>query len=127
MRPASVRSIAWLVAVAFVLPAAHAQSAAEKQLARAPFRIVSPFPASGPVDTLARILSIGLQAKYKQSAIVDNRVGANGNIGIDQVKRAAPDGHTLLVVPAGNAGCFPTCDFQPVRERIRERVRQGGQ
>ena len=104
--------------------AVHAQSAAEKQLAAAPFRIVSPFPAGGPVDTLACLISIGLQEKYKQSSMVDNKAGANGNIGIEQVKRAAPDGHTLLVVPAGNLTINPTlmpklgysvdADFAPV-------------
>ena len=117
-------TLAFFAVACFGLPAAHAQSAAEKQLASAPFRIVSPFPAGGPVDTLARILAIGLQDKYKQSAIVDNKAGANGNIGIEQVKRAAPDGHTLLVVPAGNLTINPTlmpklgysveADFVPV-------------
>ena len=117
-------SAVWLLACALAAPLAQAQSAAEKQLAAAPFRIVSPFPAGGPVDTLARLLAIGLQAKYKQAAVVDNRAGANGNIGIEQVKRAAADGHTLLVVPAGNLTINPSlmphlgynvdADFAPV-------------
>ena len=99
----------WCALALSSLPlAAHAQSDAEKQLASAPFRIVAPFPPGGPVDTLARLLAVGLQDKYKVAAVVDNKTGANGNLGIDAVKLAAPDGHTLLVVPAGNLTINPT-------------------
>ena len=89
------------------LPAVHAASAAE-QLASGQFTVIAPFPAGGAVDILARILATGLTEEYKQTAIVDNRPGANGNIGIDMVKRAKPDGHTLLVVPQGNLTINPT-------------------
>ena len=92
---------------AAVMPAAFANGATG-QLASAPFTIIAPFPAGGPVDILARILATGLTEEYKQAAIVDNRPGANGNIGIDMVKRAKPDGHTLLVVPQGNLTINPT-------------------
>ncbi|MEG2047529.1 MAG: tripartite tricarboxylate transporter substrate binding protein [Comamonas sp.] len=94
---------------AAVIPAAFAADAGPaQQLASAQFSIIAPFPAGGPVDILARILATGLTEEYKQAAIVDNRPGANGNIGIDMVKRAKPDGHTLLVVPQGNLTINPT-------------------
>jgi tripartite-type tricarboxylate transporter receptor subunit TctC len=119
-----LRGLAVLSAALLLPLGTQAQSPAEKPLASAPFRIVAPFPPGGPVDTLARILAAGLQQKYKQAAIVDNRAGANGNLGIDQVKQAAPDGHTLLVVPAGNLTINPTlmpklgysveADFTPI-------------
>ncbi|RZL87476.1 MAG: tripartite tricarboxylate transporter substrate binding protein [Variovorax sp.] len=96
-----------LMALTAISPA-RAQSAAEKQLATERFTIVSPFPPGGPVDTLARILSDGLAKRYGQPAVVENMVGAAGNIGIDKVKRAKGDGHTLLVVPAGNLTINPT-------------------
>ncbi|MBT2304161.1 tripartite tricarboxylate transporter substrate binding protein [Variovorax paradoxus] len=96
-----------LMALAAVAPA-HAQSAVEKQLASERFTIVSPFPPGGPVDTLARVLSEGLAKRYGQAAVVENMAGAAGNIGIDKVKRAKGDGHTLLVVPAGNLTINPT-------------------
>ncbi|MEJ7686460.1 MAG: tripartite tricarboxylate transporter substrate binding protein [Variovorax sp.] len=86
----------------------HAQDAVHKQLASEGFTIVSPFPPGGPTDTLARILSEGLAKRYGQAAVVENPVGAAGNIGIDKVKRAKGDGHTLLVVPAGNLTINPT-------------------
>jgi tripartite-type tricarboxylate transporter receptor subunit TctC len=89
------------------LPAVHASTAME-QLSATQFTIIAPFPAGGPVDILARILATGLTEHYKQAAIVDNRPGASGNIGIDMVKRAKPDGHTLLVVPQGNLTINPT-------------------
>jgi tripartite-type tricarboxylate transporter receptor subunit TctC len=87
---------------------AHAQTAVEKQLSSDRFTIVSPFPPGGPVDTLARVLSEGLAKRYGQAAVVENMPGAAGNIGIDKVKRAKSDGHTLLVVPAGNLTINPT-------------------
>jgi tripartite-type tricarboxylate transporter receptor subunit TctC len=111
-------------ALALALPALHAQDSVAAQLAAKPFTIVAPFPPGGPIDILSRMLATGLGEEYKQAAVVDNKPGANGNIGIEQVKRAAPDGHTLLVVPAGNLTINPTlmhnlgynveADFAPV-------------
>lgn len=95
------------LASVLALPVAHAATAAE-QLSSGQFTIIAPFPAGGAVDILSRILATGLTEEYKQAAIVDNRPGANGNIGIDMVKRAKPDGHTLLVVPQGNLTINPT-------------------
>ena len=116
-------ALLWAALLPFA-PAAHAQSDGEKALTAQPFTIVAPFPPGGPIDSLARILANGLSERYKQTAVVDNRTGANGNIGIDLVKRAAPTGHTLLVVPAGNLTINPTLmpklgysvdgDFAPV-------------
>jgi tripartite-type tricarboxylate transporter receptor subunit TctC len=119
------RLLAFLIALLVTLPlVAHAQSAAEKALSAQAFSIVAPFPPGGPIDSLARALATGLTERYRQPAVVDNRTGANGNIGIDLVKRAAPTGHTLLVVPAGNLTINPTLmpnlgysvenDFAPV-------------
>ena len=90
------------------LALAQAKPPAETLLASAPFRIVAPFPPGGPIDLLARIVATGLQTKYGQAAVVENRAGASGNLGIEAVKRAPPDGHTLLVIPAGNLTINPT-------------------
>lgn len=97
-----------LFAAAAVVPA-HAQTAdVNKQLSSGTFTIISPFPAGGPVDTLARFLAEGLTKRYGQPAVVENSAGAAGNIGMDKVKRAKGDGHTLLVIPAGNLTINPT-------------------
>jgi tripartite-type tricarboxylate transporter receptor subunit TctC len=96
-----------------VLLAAALGAAALPQLSwgqAAPERItiVAPFPPGGPVDTLSRLLADGLAKKYNKPGVVENLPGAAGNIGIDKVKRAKPDGNTLLVIPAGNLTINPT-------------------
>ena len=62
-----------------------------------PVTIVAPFPAGGPSDALARILSEPLRAALGQPEVIENVVGAGGNIGISRVARASPDGYTLVI------------------------------
>ncbi len=63
-----------------------------------PIRWVIPFSVGGPADVIARILQPKLQESLGQPLIIDNRVGANSNIGHDAVAKAAPDGYTILYV-----------------------------
>ena len=89
-----------------------------------PMRIVVPFPPGGPADVLARTVGDKLQAALGQPVVVDNRPGAGGNIGMELVAKAAPDGHTLVLAPAGNLTVNPSLyrnvpydvgrDFAPV-------------
>ena len=64
-----------------------------------PVRLIVPFPPGGAVDTIARIFSSRFAERLGQSVVIDNRGGANAIIGSELAARAAPDGHTLLIVP----------------------------
>lgn len=69
-----------------------------------PVRIVAPFSAGGSTDVLTRIVSLKLYERWGHTVIVDNRVGASGNIGAEYVaKLSAPDGYTLLMAGAPHA------------------------
>ncbi|CAN5411163.1 tripartite tricarboxylate transporter substrate binding protein [soil metagenome] len=62
-----------------------------------PVTVIVPFPPGGSTDTIARAISAKLTEKFGQTFIVENRAGATGAIGADQVRRAPADGYTLLV------------------------------
>ncbi len=60
-----------------------------------PITMIAPFPAGGPSDALARILSEPIRAALGQPVVIENVAGAGGNIGIGRLARAAPDGYTV--------------------------------
>lgn len=66
-------------------------------------RIIVPFPPSGPVDVVARIVAERLAAKWKVPVIVENRPGAGTVIGTDVVAKSPPDGHTILLAVTAHA------------------------
>jgi tripartite-type tricarboxylate transporter receptor subunit TctC len=90
-----------------------------------PVHLVVPFSAGGPVDTVGRVIGQGLGELWKQAVVIDNRTGAGGNLGAEQVARAPADGYTLLVTTPSlaiapavyNKLAFrPLEDFAPVAE-----------
>lgn len=84
--------------------------------------LIVPFPPGGPNDLLGRLLAAELKAKLGQTVIVENKVGANGDIGITAGARAEPDGYTLtevtgvvLINPSVRKTAYdPVKDFAPV-------------
>jgi tripartite-type tricarboxylate transporter receptor subunit TctC len=88
----------FLPAVAFAAVLCAAGAHAQEWPAKA-VRIIVPFPAGGSADLMPRAVSEHLSASWGQPVIVENRPGAAGNNGPDQVFRAEPDGYTLLSAP----------------------------
>jgi tripartite-type tricarboxylate transporter receptor subunit TctC len=68
-----------------------------------PIKWVVPFPPAGAMDTIARTLGEHMGRKLGQTFVIENRPGAGGNIGVDAVARAAPDGYTMMIVANGMA------------------------
>jgi tripartite-type tricarboxylate transporter receptor subunit TctC len=69
-----------------------------------PVRIIVGYPAGGGVDITGRLIGQWLSERLGQPFVIENRPGANSNIATETVVRAAPDGHTLLLATAANAG-----------------------
>jgi tripartite-type tricarboxylate transporter receptor subunit TctC len=80
-------------------------------------RIIATSPPGGSVDLLARIAAEEFSAAFGQPFVVENRPGANGNIGVDLVLKLPADGHLLFVAPPGpfsiNAQLMPSTPFDP--------------
>jgi tripartite-type tricarboxylate transporter receptor subunit TctC len=69
-----------------------------------PVRVIAPFPAGGPVETLARVFTQRLTETLGQPFVIDNRPGASGTIGSDLVAKAPRDGYTMLVTNCSHTG-----------------------
>ena len=109
----------WLAALAtlslFAPPARAQQDWPNK-----PVTLIVPYPAGGPNDVLARVVARKLGDTLGQQFLVENRVGAGGNIGANAVAKAKPDGYTLLSTSTGpqanNKFLYPTLPYDPVKD-----------
>ena len=110
------------VAASLLLAAVPLSAQAQTYPAK-PVHVVVPFAPGGPVDVLARVLSQDFGDAWGQAFVVENRAGAAGNIGVDYLAKAAPDGYNIGIVPAGNIAVNPSLfanlpykasDLQPV-------------
>ena len=108
----------WIGALALaVASAAFAQGAGDWP--RHAVRIVVPYAVGGPSDVLVRLVSPKLSERLGQPVVIDNRVGASGNIGTDLVAKSPADGYTLVIgtnTTAANATLFRTMPFDIVRD-----------
>jgi tripartite-type tricarboxylate transporter receptor subunit TctC len=87
-----------------------------------PIRFVVPYPAGGPLDTVARLLGQKVSESVHQPVIVDNKPGAGGNIGADAVAKSAGDGYTILMgavaTHAINPTLYPAIPYDAARDFI---------
>ena len=73
-----------------------------------PIRLVVPYSPGGPVDIVGRLTALKLTDAFAQQVIVDNRAGGGGNIAVEIVAKAAPDGYTLLMGANGTNAINPS-------------------
>jgi tripartite-type tricarboxylate transporter receptor subunit TctC len=97
------RRLLGLAAAVALAPSARAQVPPGRGYPSRPLRLVVGFPAGGPNDILGRLIAGWLSSRLGQPVEVENRAGSSGNIATGEVVRAAPDGHTLLLVGPANA------------------------
>jgi tripartite-type tricarboxylate transporter receptor subunit TctC len=109
----------WVLKSAAAAAFSGAFSARGQDYPNRPVRVIVPFPAGGPVDVVARILSARFGESLGQPVIVENRPGAAGTIGTEAVARAVPDGYTLLLSGmdlAINPGLFDSLRYDVLRD-----------
>lgn len=100
--------------------AAFWSAAAAQGFPSKPMRIVVPFPAGGPTDIVTRLIAVKLTEIMGQQAVVENRGGANGLIGVDAVVKSAPDGYTMVMTTASpvaiSPAVYPKMPFDTLRD-----------
>ena len=112
------RFVSMILALALLLVSANAK--ADEIYPNRPVRIVVSFSAGGPTDIVGRIFAQKLSELLGQQFYVENKVGAGGNIGADQVAKSSPDGYTLLVATVSthaiNPGLYSKMPYDPLKD-----------
>lgn len=110
------RSLLAAASASLASPVAQAQASWPTR----PIRLVVPFPPGAANDTLGRAIADQLSPRLGQPIIVENRAGAGGTLGSEQVARAAPDGYTLLLGHIGtlavNVAMYPRLTYNPAQD-----------
>lgn len=84
-----------------------------------PVRVIIPYPPGGPTDIMGRIVAQGLSNRFGQPFVVENKAGASGLIGADQVAKAPADGYTLLInasLHVINPSLNPNMPHDPIKD-----------
>jgi tripartite-type tricarboxylate transporter receptor subunit TctC len=106
--------------VAASAAAAAAPSFAQGTWPNRPVRVVVPYPPGGSSDIIARAISEQLSLSLRQPVVVDNKPGANGNLGADMVAKAPADGYTVLLCDVGALAISPSVytklSFDPAKD-----------
>ena len=106
------------LAVVLGLTLSSAPSLAQSVISK-PLRIIAPFGPGGSGDTIARLLAQHLPERIGQQVVVENRMGAGGNIGADAVAKSDPDGTTLLMAAnflAIAPGLYKKMSYDPIKD-----------
>jgi tripartite-type tricarboxylate transporter receptor subunit TctC len=116
-----IRSSLALIAAAMIATSAQAQTG---EWPTKPIRLIAPFPPASTADVIGRVLGQKLSQRLGQPVVIDNRVGASGNLGADAIAKAAPDGYTIGIVTSsthavavslsGKLPYDPLKDFTPI-------------
>ena len=96
-------------------------AAAAQGLPNKPLTIVVGFEPGGGTDTTARIIAPALGERLGQQVVVENRAGAGGNIAVDYVAKAAPDGYTLVLANVGALAVNPhilKTPYDPLKDLV---------
>ena len=111
-----------LAAAAGLLALTAAPSLAQEWPTRGVIRLIVPYPAGGGTDVVARIVAKYLQERLHQTIIVDNRGGANGQIGLQNLKQSAPDGYTMAMTSNSpmtvNKWVYKSIPYDPMKDFI---------
>jgi tripartite-type tricarboxylate transporter receptor subunit TctC len=123
MRPPQFTARHALVrAATLVLACAAAPAWAQTAWPNKPVRIVVPFPPGGTTDIMARAVAPELSKAFGQSFIVENKGGAGGNLGAEQVAKSANDGYTLLMGTVGthgiNRALYDKLPYDPIKDFV---------
>jgi tripartite-type tricarboxylate transporter receptor subunit TctC len=109
-----------LVAAALAAPLLPTAARAQAWAPSRPIRFVVPFPPGGATDVVARVLGERMQEKLGQPVTVENRTGAGGNVGVENVVRSAPDGLSILMGTTGtltiNPHLYTNMGFNPATD-----------
>ncbi len=100
------------------LAAALAAPASAQTFPDHPIRLIVVFPAGGPSDIIARVVTQAMSEKIGQPIIIENRGGAGGVVGTEAVAKAAPDGYTLALSSAGALSISPSLQKMPYRSTV---------
>src|SRR6185295_15059024 len=103
-----------LLAIAALSHGASAQNYPVKLI-----RVIVPFAAGGPADVLARSIGQQLSENLGQSVIIDDKPGANSNLGMEIAAKAPPDGYTLLLTANTltiNPALYPSLTYDAVKD-----------
>ena len=105
---------------ALALGFASVNAKADDSYPNRPVRIIVSFSAGGPTDIVGRVFAQKLTELLGQQFFVENKVGAGGNIGADQVAKSPPDGYTLLVATVSthaiNPGLYSKMPYDPIKD-----------